>query len=1111
MRLFVAILASLALSLGALRAQYWETDASFAPVLESPATSVPDLSIGVAGGKLLVRPPYSVNGVVTSLARLNADGSVDASLAAPQDDLWFPLATYPDGRVVVLRRPDSPSSFFVELLRLRSDGTIDPTFAPVTFSPDAPADVELLSGGRLLVVGNFTAIAGMTEPSIAILNDDGSIYTGFHSPFTLPVVGGDLGQLTAAPAPDGKFYVVGPFDELGPQKLRRVARLLPDGSVDPTFNANAVSFPSLAQRAYPQADGRVLVSYAPGWAAGANVTGILRLDSSGALDSTFIPDLSGTRQSFGAQESDGKILYFASTPGSDLLEARRVNADGTADPSFVLTTSQSIGIRGAVREDDGTYYFASPLTAERKSNRFHVTHVLADGSIDPDFSPRISSPADVTTFLRESDGKVIVAGSFDFVNGIRVNEGGPALVRLHADGSRDASFDAALGEGEQVGGLLEQTDGNVIASGTFVVNGQTRTFARFHSTGARDTGFGLPNLMRTDIATDEQGRIYAANRAINDHWVERYTPDGDLDAAFTRIAMSAQSRFAVWPDGRVVATTRLPGTGGAAKTTLSRFSGAGVVDATFAVDPEQLPTAVLALVALPEGRVLAIGTDPVHNGSVSTYTRFDATGAAEYRFRGGSSSNVEELGGVLFDALLAAEAESGTRVRVEMESGSVRDVGANGEMFSVERTSGLGSLGLSLQRRTSLSSPSLELAPHVIAVRNTDPGSIAINGTTTLSAAGGGLLPLSYQWFRNGEPIVGATSATFTLADATLTDAGDYTVVITNDHGEATSAPISISILETTSLPAFMLFEGQPLPRTVTAGNTVILSAKAMGNPLPHFEWFLNDQAIAPSVATQVKDRTTAASQITLSPIRPTDSGIYTVVASSAQGQVVSRPAIVGATTAAKVTGAAREVGANIVHPNGQSMDQILLEGTAASITADAGQVTRMSFIDLDDDIVQIEFTGAGTLTLRLNNESGPAAPSRYTQPGVNYMKGHATIVVVGANETSHLSVFTVGRANAIDQTLFRADVTYDGVADIACIAIASGDGNSAVCVVPTSASSGREVSPASTRPSCSSRGRSTSAISAHSTKPIRCCSLAGLTATHSLPVATSSKRTAVQ
>jgi len=119
----------------------------------------------------------------------------------------------------------------------------------------------------------------------------------------------------------------------------------------------------------------------------------------------------------------------------------------------------------------------------------------------------------------------------------------------------------------------------------------------------------------------------------------------------------------------------------------------------------------------------------------------------------------------------------------------------------------------------------------------------------------------------------------------------------------------------------------------------------------------------------------------------------------------------------------------------------VLLQGAAATITADANQVTRISYIDLTDDIVQVEFAGAGTLSLVLDDASGPAPPLNYNQPTVSYMKGHAGIVIVGADDTTNVSVFSVGRANAVNQALFKDGVNYDGMADIAFVAIASANG----------------------------------------------------------------------
>jgi hypothetical protein len=143
-----------------------------------------------------------------------------------------------------------------------------------------------------------------------------------------------------------------------------------------------------------------------------------------------------------------------------------------------------------------------------------------------------------------------------------------------------------------------------------------------------------------------------------------------------------------------------------------------------------------------------------------------------------------------------------------------------------------------------------------------------------------------------------------------------------------------------------------------------------------------------------------------------------------------------------KVLGDAREVGSDIsVAATGRTYDQVLLTGSSASITADPGQVTRISYVDLSDDIVQVEFTGAGRLALTLANPTGPAPAAKYNQPEISYMKGHAGIVITGADETTNVSVFSVGRITAANQNLFSDRAAYDGVADVAYIAVFSRNG----------------------------------------------------------------------
>ncbi|HVU24980.1 MAG TPA: glycosyl hydrolase [Opitutus sp.] len=223
----------------------------------------------------------------------------------------------------------------------------------------------------------------------------------------------------------------------------------------------------------------------------------------------------------------------------------------------------------------------------------------------------------------------------------------------------------------------------------------------------------------------------------------------------------------------------------------------------------------------------------------------------------------------------------------------------------------------------------------------------------------------------------------------------------------------------------------QPQGQSVAIGAGLTLNTAATGSPAPALQWQQNGAALAGETGVALG----------LTDLQPADSGIYTAVATSGIAQATSTPVVVGVTTAEKVVGTgSEEIGTDIIHPNGNTYDQILLGGAAAAFTADAAQVTRLSYIDPNDDIVQVEFSGAGTVSLVLDEPSGPALPVHYNQ-SVTYMKGHAGIVVTGANETSNLLVFTVGRVTALNQALFKDNVTYDGVADLAFVAISSTNG----------------------------------------------------------------------
>ena len=75
--------------------------------------------------------------------------------------------------------------------------------------------------------------------------------------------------------------------------------------------------------------------------------------------------------------------------------------------------------------------------------------------------------------------------------------------------------------------------------------------------------------------------------------------------------------------------------------------------------------------------------------------------------------------------------------------------------------------------------------------------SVLAGQTATFSVAATGTPPLNYQWFFSGTNIAGATTNPFTLANVQLTNAGNYSVVITNIAGSVTSSAPSLTVLFT--------------------------------------------------------------------------------------------------------------------------------------------------------------------------------------------------------------------------------------------------------------------------------------------------------------------------
>ena len=143
----------------------------------------------------------------------------------------------------------------------------------------------------------------------------------------------------------------------------------------------------------------------------------------------------------------------------------------------------------------------------------------------------------------------------------------------------------------------------------------------------------------------------------------------------------------------------------------------------------------------------------------------------------------------------------------------------------------------------------------------------------TVKAAGS--TPLSYQWSKDGVAIPGATSATFTIGSVAATDAGAYTVTVTNSVSTATSNAAVLTVITPPSIVT------PPASQQVNTGETATFSVIASGTAPLSYQWQKNTVNIPGATDTS----------LVLNSIQAADAGSYSVVVTNTGGSATSTSA----------------------------------------------------------------------------------------------------------------------------------------------------------------------------------------------------------------------------
>lgn len=342
------------------------------------------------------------------------------------------------------------------------------------------------SDGRILVGGYFTNYGGSPINGIVRLNANGTRDLSFNTIGTGISGFYNRGVQAIVIQGDGKILIGGDFPTYNGVPSSGIARLLANGTIDPTFITGS-GINSRVSAIAIQNDGKILIGgYFTQYDGIATKLGLARLEPNGALDLAFN---SGTGPDYGIetisiQPSDGNIIIggqFTSYGGNARLYIARLFPTGVLDPSFNSPFTAYFGVRSSVIQPDGKIIIGGASTQDELSFPFpsnSIRRLNANGSFDLFFinptaiSPVFGSSAPIAL---QTDGKIVVGGSFLDINGVYRSK----VARLNGNGTLDVSFNSGTGTGVDTGGHIRsisiQSDGKIIIAGRFAsYNGTSR-------------------------------------------------------------------------------------------------------------------------------------------------------------------------------------------------------------------------------------------------------------------------------------------------------------------------------------------------------------------------------------------------------------------------------------------------------------------------------------------------------------------------------------------------------------------------------------------------------------------------------------------------------------
>ena len=528
------------------------------------------------GGMLALRNlSGSIFNSETTVVKLSEDGILDESFHQMEQHAVNFILIKSDGKFVTIGPNDGWRIF-----KHNANGTPDNSFTSPTFSILGQENIYLrISGalyqedGKVIVVGNFTAVNDIAHRHIVRLNADGTVDNTFLSNnLFVPVLNNNV--LAIAKQADGKLIVAGNFKGFGNTNVK-IMRLNSDGTKDTSFHSYSYmgseggeyvknGFLYIPQYIVLQDDGKILVSGSE-FVNNYNIVckGIVRLNSNGTRDTSFSYTAQPPNNNNSilpgkmAMQADGKIVF-------DQIGIHRILTNGSVDPSFNF-----LGVPAFGAADQSTYtnihmqgtkiVLNTSYNEPSGKSRYGIYRLNEDASLDQTFNPQRGTNIISTNlypgYNRDctvkvlGNSKVLLVGKFTAYN----DSPAKGICRLTIDGLHDFSFtidprikvifDTSVDGQNLYSVIKEQSDGKIVLmskkSMGFTVDDVAVKLLRINIDGSLDSSFNISGDVDSfyDFDSQSDNKIITGGKGTmlqvgNKFKVVRLNLDGTHDVTF---------------------------------------------------------------------------------------------------------------------------------------------------------------------------------------------------------------------------------------------------------------------------------------------------------------------------------------------------------------------------------------------------------------------------------------------------------------------------------------------------------------------------------------------------------------------------------------------------